>query len=110
MSSREKNIVRANISIIFSTVFWNLFSMFASYRTGMKIKEAVLFSEGSLYYCCPRCSITLDREFMSFCDRCGQKLDWTHYKKATVLTPFSKRKQCPGKDLPCQGILVAIIS
>jgi len=110
MGGKVKNIVEANISISFSSFFWNLFSMFASYRAAMKIKEAVLFSGGSIYYCCPRCSITLDREFMSYCDRCGQKLDWTHYKKATVLAPVSKRKHCPGKDVPCQGILVSIIS
>lgn len=29
---------------------------------------------------CPRCGIMLEREWMKFCDNCGQKLDWTEYK------------------------------
>ena len=37
------------------------------------------------YYVCPRCKITLEREFMAFCDRCGQKLDWRSYKKAKII-------------------------
>ena len=36
------------------------------------------------YYICPRCGITMEREFMSYCDRCGQCLGWKHYKKAAV--------------------------
>lgn len=25
---------------------------------------------------CPRCDITMEREYQFFCDRCGQRLDW----------------------------------
>lgn len=39
------------------------------------------------YYVCPRCQITLEREFMPFFDRCGQHLDWRNYKKATIVYP-----------------------
>ena len=28
------------------------------------------------YYLCPKCGIPLDREFVRFCDQCGQKLNW----------------------------------
>ena len=30
----------------------------------------------SLYYLCPGCSIFLPREYMRFCDCCGQRLGW----------------------------------
>ena len=30
---------------------------------------------------CPRCRGNLEREYQTFCDRCGQKLDWKDYKK-----------------------------
>ena len=30
----------------------------------------------SSYYLCPRCSIPLEREFVPYCDQCGQKLSW----------------------------------
>ena len=37
------------------------------------------------YYICPRCHITMEREFMAYCDRCGQCLNWKQYKKAVVM-------------------------
>lgn len=39
------------------------------------------------YYMCPRCEVSLEREFVSYCDRCGQALDWKHYRKATPVFP-----------------------
>ena len=36
---------------------------------------------------CPRCSITLEREYQNFCDRCGQRLDWSHFDDAEVIFP-----------------------
>lgn len=58
----------------------------AEYRKPMKITEAVvqksLYFGESEYYVCPRCRVTLEREFSAFCDRCGQKLGWKGYRKA----------------------------
>ena len=31
---------------------------------------------GSLYYLCPGCNTLLPREYMRFCDCCGQRLGW----------------------------------
>ena len=36
---------------------------------------------------CPRCRITLEREYQAFCDRCGQCLSWKNFSKATVILP-----------------------
>ena len=32
--------------------------------------------EANLYYLCPGCRTFLPREFMRFCDNCGQPLGW----------------------------------
>ena len=67
----------------------------ASYRRAMPVREVMacpsVFLKTSGYYVCPRCRITLDREFMSFCDRCGQCLGWKDYKKAKVIYPGQGR-------------------
>ena len=36
---------------------------------------------------CPRCRGSLEREYQTFCDRCGQRLDWTGFARAVVLLP-----------------------
>ena len=66
-----------------------------SYRKGMLVNEVMVFDTwfGTTgYYVCPRCKITMEREFMSFCDRCGQKLDWKYYRKAKVVYPGERGK------------------
>lgn len=61
-----------------------------SYRKDMLVNEVMVFDAWfgqTGYYVCPRCKITMDRVFVSFCDRCGQKLDWKYYRKAKVVYP-----------------------
>ncbi len=36
---------------------------------------------------CPRCQITMEREYQSFCDRCGQRLDWQNFDHAQIIFP-----------------------
>ncbi len=36
---------------------------------------------------CPRCGVTMEREYQSYCDRCGQHLNWKNFSKATVILP-----------------------
>lgn len=38
---------------------------------------------------CVLVAVSLERDFVSYCDRCGQALDWKQYKKATRI--FSER-------------------
>ena len=58
----------------------------ASYRRPMQVKEYILyqgiFGEESAYYLCPRCDVTMEREYQSYCDRCGQCLSWRRIHKA----------------------------
>ena len=40
---------------------------------------------------CPRCDCTLDREYMQYCDRCGQRLSWDVFDSAAII--FAPRKK-----------------
>ena len=61
-----------------------------SFRRPMAVTEAVLFArDPSPYPRCPRCHLTMDREYVSFCDRCGQKLDWSFLDEAATILPQS---------------------
>lgn len=55
-----------------------------SYRTPMRVTQLKKY-RATAYYICPRCNITMEREFMAYCDRCGQCLCWKNYRKAMVL-------------------------
>lgn len=52
-----------------------VFFALASYRLTMPVSELKVFPDcmgRPAYYVCPRCGITMEREFMNFCDHCGQ--------------------------------------
>ncbi len=36
---------------------------------------------------CPRCGITMEREYQAYCDRCGQCLNWKDFPKVAVIFP-----------------------
>ena len=61
-----------------------------SYRFPMPVAELMVFSSSfgrTAYYVCPRCHITMEREYQSYCDRCGQRLDWTNCQNARIVYP-----------------------
>lgn len=62
-----------------------------SYRTPMKVTEVLLFENGDAFSVCPRCKITLEREYQRYCDRCGQHLNWDDIYKAKICK-WRKRK------------------
>ena len=47
-----------------------------AYRFPMAVSEYKQFSDRDIYWVCPRCHNTLERDFQDYCDRCGQCLDW----------------------------------
>ncbi len=62
----------------------------ASYRLPMPVSELKVFPEcmgRPAYYTCPRCGLTMEREFMNFCDRCGQRLGWRGYRHVKIVYP-----------------------
>lgn len=49
------------------------------FRQALPVTEVRLFRDGWTYPVCPRCKITMEREYQNFCDRCGQRLDWSRF-------------------------------
>jgi len=64
-----------------------------TYRIPLPVTKIAVYARNDTYPICPRCSTSLDREYMSFCDRCGQKLNWDLFEYATVHRPGYKREQ-----------------
>lgn len=67
-----------------------------SYRFPMTVAELMVFSSSfdpNAYYVCPRCHITMEREYQSYCDRCGQRLNWTCCHKAKIIYPGADRSK-----------------
>ena len=60
----------------------------ASFRMPMSVTRLRKYRNAA-YYICPRCSISIEREFMAYCDRCGQCLCWKNYRKAREI------EKCP---------------
>ena len=61
-----------------------LFMKSISYRIPLPVTKVILYSDDTTYPICPRCLISLEREYVSFCDRCGQRLDWRDIDKAMI--------------------------
>lgn len=53
-----------------------------AYRLPLAVHKVLMFPNGDSYPVCPKCSVTLEREYMNFCDRCGQRLDWEKFGEA----------------------------
>ena len=81
-----------NKALFHPALFWNILMFLSSYRLQMPVAEVMVFSNGFAYYVCPRCHITVEREFMAYCDRCGQHLGWKNYKKAKIIYPGSRKE------------------
>lgn len=56
------------------------------FRRAMPVTETVSYRSGNVFPLCPQCGIPLEREYQSFCDRCGQKLDWRQYRPSRAVT------------------------
>ena len=41
-----------------------------AFRRPMAVTEALRFRTGGSYPVCPRCGVTMEREYQNFCDRC----------------------------------------
>ena len=55
------------------------------YRLPLPVTKVLVFSCGYSYPICPRCDCTVDREYMRYCDRCGQHLSWEVFEHAAVI-------------------------
>lgn len=77
--TRTKNLRRAKRSPLFKQLL---------YRRPMRVVEIHIFPRchgAPAYPVCPRCGNTMECEYMAFCSRCGQKLDWQYYQHARIV-------------------------
>ena len=61
-----------------------------SFREPMPVTHIRWFrySDGlTAFPICPRCMTPIERDYQSYCDHCGQYLDWDNYSKATIILP-----------------------
>lgn len=61
-----------------------------SFRTPMPVTQIRCFRSFyglTGFPVCPQCGRTMEREYQSYCDRCGQCLDWKVFSKATIILP-----------------------
>ena len=62
------------------TLAWEM-----SHRDPMGITEYVYYrTTHHEYVRCPRCKTTLEREYVAYCDRCGQRLDWESAESVVI--------------------------
>ena len=47
-------------------------------------KRCTPISGGAEFPKCPRCGTTMEREYQRFCDRCGQRLNWSGFDDVEV--------------------------
>lgn len=68
-----------------------LFTEVVTYRVPLPVTKVIAYTH-SVFPICPRCDLSLEREYMSFCDRCGQKLNWDFFDHAKVIRPNYKKE------------------
>lgn len=64
----------------------------AQFQIPMLVSEIMVFRDTS-FYVCPRCKITLEREYSRYCDRCGQRLNWKAHRQARIVYPGTVRPE-----------------
>lgn len=67
------------------------FAEAVTYRVPLPVTKAIACANDT-FPVCPRCDLSLEREYMSFCDRCGQKLNWDFFDHAKVIRPNYKKE------------------
>lgn len=62
------------------------------YRLPMTVTTIFLCGNGCCYPLCPRCGGCLDREYLKFCNGCGQRLSWLALATAKVRRAVRKKQ------------------
>lgn len=56
-----------------------------SFRKPLAVLQMLQLENGTVFPVCPRCRSSLDREYVNYCDRCGQRLDWKRLSSAEII-------------------------
>lgn len=66
----------------------------------MRVRHVLRLPSGYTYPICPACRITLEREYQSYCDRCGQYLNWDQFDKAMIIQWSEEYKNARLYEMP----------
>ena len=55
-----------------------------TYRWPIRVKVVCSYKWGVIFPLCPRCGTTMERVYQLFCDRCGQRLNWSGFDDVEV--------------------------
>lgn len=53
-----------------------------SYRQPAMVTEIRVYRDGTSFPICPKCDVSVDREYVNFCGYCGQRLNWCFLHRA----------------------------
>ena len=53
-----------------------------NFRIPLTVTHVYVSCKGSIFPICPRCLCSLEFEYQTYCDRCGQCLSWNKYDSA----------------------------
>lgn len=56
----------------------------ASFRLALPVTQVILFPSGACYPICPRCGRSMDREYLNYCNSCGQHICWKKFGAAKI--------------------------
>lgn len=56
------------------------------YRVPLPVTKVMVYFNGDSYPVCPRCDCTVDREYIEYCDRCGQHLAWGAFDFSKIIS------------------------
>lgn len=72
-------------------------------RLPKRVASVLVFRSGISFPICPRCNCTLDREYVRFCDRCGQLLSWEKFDTAVIFYAPRRKKEKSNTDGEVDG-------
>lgn len=62
-----------------------------SFRAPMRVSQVqycrCAFGGYTCFPVCPRCEVSIEREYQRFCDYCGQRLDWEDFANPATILP-----------------------
>ena len=64
------------------------------------VRQKLLITEYSTYCICPRCYCPLPRDYVAYCDRCGQSLKWQSMKKVKYVSWEEIKERIRKDNLP----------
>lgn len=62
--------------ILFEKIFSKKICNGMLYRRPMFVEKYKPLGNFGLFAVCPRCELTIERDYQAYCDRCGQCLKW----------------------------------